>query len=163
MTRRTLLRMGPAAAAAAAVAVRCSSPPPSSPLDPGRAGITGAIVGASHATGHRLREGGFPEPRETRDVSVERPDVLADGITRFLAAAQTAYNSPRYAVWNNDTAVRSAVLRVKDRYRGFWGPYVGLTDGEKAPFFEMPPLPWDRLKRPSHVDAQKRAFNARRG
>ena len=81
MTRRALLRMGPAAAAA--VAVRCSPPPPASPHDPGRARITGTIVGASHATGHRLREGGFPEPRETRDVSV----VIVGGGMAGLSAA----------------------------------------------------------------------------
>ena len=69
LSRRDLLRVGPAAAAA--MAFGCSSRAPSSPargLDAGR--ISGAIVGASHQTGHRLREGAFPEPQQTREVPV---------------------------------------------------------------------------------------------
>jgi hypothetical protein len=73
--------MGPAAAAA--VAVRCSSRPPSSQSRPGEARITGTIVGASHATGHRLRDDDFPPPTETHDVSV----VIVGGGMAGLSAA----------------------------------------------------------------------------
>ncbi|MDA1093552.1 MAG: NAD(P)-binding protein [Acidobacteria bacterium] len=81
MTRRDLLRLAPATAAA--VAVGCSSPPSLSTHLPGRAGITGTIVGASHQIGHRLREGGFPVPQETRDVGV----VIVGGGMAGLSAA----------------------------------------------------------------------------
>ena len=80
LTRRDVLRMGPVAAAA--VAMGCSSPPPSPSLGTGHI-IDGTIVGASHQTGHRLREGGFPAPRETRDV----PVVIVGGGMAGLSAA----------------------------------------------------------------------------
>ena len=69
LTRRELLQAG--SATAAALAFGCSPRAPSSPglaLDTGQIG--GTIVGASHQTGHRLREGGFPEPQQTREVGV---------------------------------------------------------------------------------------------
>ena len=69
LTRRDLLRIGPGAAAA--LAFGCAPRPPSSAdraLDAGR--ITGAIVGASHRAGHRLRAGALPEPQQVRDVPV---------------------------------------------------------------------------------------------
>ena len=82
LTRRDLLRLGPAAAAA--VAAGCS---PRAPRDSGHVGIGGAIVGASHQTGHRLREGGLPEPRTTRDVGVV---ILGGGMAGLSAAWKLA-------------------------------------------------------------------------
>ena len=84
LTRRDLLRVGPAAAAA--MAFGCSSRAPSSPvLDTGR--ISGAIVGASHQTGHRLREGAFPEPQETREIPVV---IVGAGIAGLSAGWKLA-------------------------------------------------------------------------
>ena len=86
LTRRDLLRVGPAAAAA--MAFGCSPRAPSAPdlaLDTGR--ITGAIVGASHQTGHRLREGAFPEPQQTREVPVV---IVGAGIAGLAAGWKLA-------------------------------------------------------------------------
>ena len=78
LTRRDLLQLGPAAAV---MALGCSSRENSFPLHTGQ--ITGAIVGASHQTGHRLRDGGLPEPAHTREVSV----VIVGGGMAGLSAA----------------------------------------------------------------------------
>ena len=86
LTRRDLLRVGPAAAAA--MAFGCSSRAPSPPaeaLETGR--IDGAIVGASHQTGHRLREGLFPTPQQTRQVSVV---IVGAGIAGLSAGWKLA-------------------------------------------------------------------------
>ena len=86
LTRRDLLRVGPAAAAA--MAFGCSSLPPSSPdraLGTGR--IRGAIVGASHQVGHRLREGTFPVPEQTREVPVV---IVGAGIAGLSAGWKLA-------------------------------------------------------------------------
>ena len=83
LTRRDLLRIGPGAAAA--MAFGCSSPP--SERAPGTGRITGTIVGASHQTGHRLREGGFPEPQQTREVPVV---IVGAGIAGLSAGWKLA-------------------------------------------------------------------------
>ena len=86
LTRRDLLRMGPGAAAA--LAFGCRSPGPSvadRALDAGR--ITGTIVGASHRVGHRLREGGFPEPQQAIEVPVV---IVGAGIAGLSAAWKLA-------------------------------------------------------------------------
>jgi len=66
----------------------CTPRPPSSP-DPLLAtpGISGAIVGASHQTGHRLREGGFPVPQQTREVPVL---IVGGGIAGLSAGWKLA-------------------------------------------------------------------------
>jgi arylsulfatase A-like enzyme len=101
------------------------------------------------------------DPGEARDVSNDRPDVLADLVARFTAAAETAYTTPKYAVWKNETAVRGHIARIGAAYGGFWGPYVSLADAEAAPFFELPPQPWDKAHRPALVEAQKRDYARR--
>ena len=69
LTRRDLLRLGPSVAAAVAAGCRSRTGPfLDREIDSGR--ITGAIVGASHKVGHRLRAGDLPEPQETRAVPV---------------------------------------------------------------------------------------------
>ena len=86
LTRRDLLRVGPAAAAA--MAFGCSPRALSAPdlaLDKGP--ISGAIVGASHQTGHRLREGAFPEPQQTREVPVV---IVGAGIAGLAAGWKLA-------------------------------------------------------------------------
>ena len=86
LTRRALLRIGPGAAAA--LALGCAPRPPSAAdrvLDTGR--ITGTIVGASHRAGHRLREGGFPQPQTTREASVV---IVGAGIAGLSAAWKLA-------------------------------------------------------------------------
>jgi len=86
LTRRDLLRMGPGAAAA--LAFGCGPQSPSSAdsaLDAGR--ITGAIVGASHRIGHRLRGSAFPEPQQTRDAGVV---IVGAGIAGLSAAWKLA-------------------------------------------------------------------------
>ena len=86
LTRRELLRLGPAAAAA--MVFGCSPRAPSSlnlALDTGR--ISGAIVGASHQTGHRLREGAFPQPQQTREVAVV---IVGAGIAGLSAGWKLA-------------------------------------------------------------------------
>ena len=69
LTRRDLLRLGPAAAGALALGCRSGAPPPPG-RPPGNGRISGTIVGASHQIGHRLRTGGLPVPQQTRDVAV---------------------------------------------------------------------------------------------
>ena len=86
LTRRDLLRIGPAAAAA--MAFGCAPRAPSSSdlaLDTGR--IRGRIVGASHETGHRLREGTFPEPEAVRDIPVV---IVGAGMAGLSAAWKLA-------------------------------------------------------------------------
>jgi hypothetical protein len=86
LTRRDLLRIGPGAAAA--LALGCAPRSPSAAdraLDAGR--ITGAIVGASHRTGHRLREGSFPEPQQVREVPVV---IVGGGIAGLSAGWKLA-------------------------------------------------------------------------
>jgi len=86
LTRRDLLRIGPAAAAAMAFGCSPRAPsPPNLALDTGRIG--GAIVGASHQTGHRLRDGAFPEPQETREVPVV---IVGAGIAGLSAGWKLA-------------------------------------------------------------------------
>ena len=86
LTRRDLLRIGPAAATAMAFGCSPRAPsPPTLALDTGR--ISGAIVGASHQTGHRLREGAFPEPQETREVPVV---IVGAGIAGLSAGWKLA-------------------------------------------------------------------------
>ena len=86
LTRRDLLQIGPAAAAA--MAFGCASRAPSSSglaLDTGR--IRGTIVGASHETGHRLRDGIFPEPEAVRDIPVV---IVGAGMAGLSAAWKLA-------------------------------------------------------------------------
>ena len=86
LTRRDLLRVGPAAAGA--VAFGClprTAPPAGGAHDTGR--ISGAIVGASHQTGHRLRGGAFPEPRQTREMPVV---IVGAGIAGLSAGWKLA-------------------------------------------------------------------------
>ena len=83
LTRRDLLRIGPGAAAA--MAFGCSIPSPDRALGTGR--ISGAIVGASHQTGHRLRGGPFPEPHLTREVPVV---IVGAGIAGLSAGWKLA-------------------------------------------------------------------------
>ena len=83
LTRRDLLRVGPAAAAA--LAFGCSSRAPSSTVLDSR--ISGAIVGASHQTGHRLREGTFPEPQRTQEIPVV---IVGAGIAGLSAGWKLA-------------------------------------------------------------------------
>ena len=91
LTRRDVLRIGPGAAAA--MALGCGPRPPSSTeraLDAGR--ITGEIVGASHQTGHRLREGARPEPQQVRDVPVV---IVGAGIAGLSAGWKLARSGVR--------------------------------------------------------------------
>ena len=83
LTRRDILRVGPAAAAA--LAFGCSSRAPSSTVLDSR--ISGAIVGASHQTGHRLREGTFPEPQRTQEIPVV---IVGAGIAGLSAGWKLA-------------------------------------------------------------------------
>ena len=86
LTRRDLLRVGPGAAAA--LALGCGPRAPSGAdgaLAAGR--ITGTIVGASHRVGHRLRDGAFPEPRQTREVPVV---IVGAGIAGLSAGWKLA-------------------------------------------------------------------------
>ena len=91
LTRRDVLRIGPGAATA--LALGCGPRPPASTeraLDAGR--ITGTIVGASHRTGHRLREGARPEPQQVRDVPVV---IVGGGIAGLSAAWKLARSGVR--------------------------------------------------------------------
>ena len=91
LTRRDILRIGPGAAAA--LALGCGPRPPASTgraLDAGR--ITGTIVGASHRTGHRLRDGVRPEPQQVRDVPVV---IVGGGIAGLSAAWKLARSGVR--------------------------------------------------------------------
>ena len=91
LTRRDVLRMGPGAAVAAALG--CMPRPPASAeraLDAGRIG--GAIVGASHRLGHRLREGARPEPQEVRDVPLV---IVGAGVAGLSAAWKLARSGMR--------------------------------------------------------------------
>ena len=90
LTRRDLLRIGPAAAAAA---LGCRPRPPASAeraLDAGR--IAGGIVGASHRLGHRLRDGGRPEPQQVRGVPVV---IVGAGVAGLSAAWKLARSGMR--------------------------------------------------------------------
>ena len=86
LTRRDLLRLGPSLAAALGVGCR-SRPGPfrDREIDSGRIG--GAIVGASHEVGHRLRAGDLPEPQETRSVPVV---IVGAGIAGLSAGWKLA-------------------------------------------------------------------------
>ena len=91
LTRRDVLRIGPGAAAA--MALGCGPQPPASTeraLDAGR--ITGTIVGASHRTGHRLRDGTRPEPQQVRDVPVV---IVGGGVAGLSAAWKLARSGVR--------------------------------------------------------------------
>ena len=91
LTRRDVLRIGPGAATA--LALGCGPRPPASTeraLDAGR--ITGTIVGASHRTGHRLRDGARPEPQQVRDVPVV---IVGGGIAGLSAAWKLARSGVR--------------------------------------------------------------------
>ncbi len=86
LPRRDLLRLGPSVAAALAVGCRSQTGPfPDREIDSGR--ITGSIVGASHEAGHRLRDGGLPEPQETRTVPVV---IVGAGIAGLSAGWKLA-------------------------------------------------------------------------
>ncbi|MXY16028.1 MAG: FAD-dependent oxidoreductase [Acidobacteria bacterium] len=91
LTRRDLLRLGPAAAGALALGCRPGAAPPPG-VSPGSRRITGAIVGASHRIGHRLREGAFPAPQQTRDVPVV---IVGAGIAGLSAAWKLARSGMR--------------------------------------------------------------------
>lgn len=80
LSRRDLLRLGPAAAGALALGCRPVPPPAGGP--PGNARLTGRIVGASHEVGHRLRDGALPEPQQTREVAVA---IVGAGIAGLSA------------------------------------------------------------------------------
>ena len=80
LSRRDLLLLGPAAAGALGLGCRTGAPPAGRAAGAGR--ISGSIVGASHRVGHRLRDGGFPEPQQTRDV----PVVIVGGGMAGLSA-----------------------------------------------------------------------------
>ena len=91
LTRRDVLRMGPGAAAA--MALGCTPGLPASAeraLDAGRIG--GAVVGASHRLGHRLREGVRPEPQQVRDVGVA---IVGAGVAGLSAAWKLARSGMR--------------------------------------------------------------------
>ena len=88
LSRRDLLRIGPGAAAA--MAFGCSTSSPDRALGTGR--ISGAIVGASHQTGHRLRQGVFPEPQQTREVRVV---IVGAGIAGLSAGWKLAKSGCR--------------------------------------------------------------------
>lgn len=86
LTRRDLLRMGSGAAAAAAFGCGPRWPSADVPaLDAGRIG--GAIVGASHRIGHRLRDGALPTPQQVRDVGVV---IVGGGIAGLSAGWKLA-------------------------------------------------------------------------
>ena len=83
--------MGPGAAAA--MALGCAPGLPASAeraLDAGR--IAGAVVGASHRLGHRLREGARPEPQQVRDVPVV---IVGAGVAGLSAAWKLARSGMR--------------------------------------------------------------------
>ena len=91
LTRRDVLRMGPGAAAA--MALGCAPGLPASAeraLDAGR--IAGAIVGASHRLGHRLRDSARPEPQQVRDVPVV---IVGAGVAGLSAAWKLAKSGMR--------------------------------------------------------------------
>ena len=81
LSRRDLLRLGPFAAGALGLGCRPGAPAPAARA-PGGGRISGSIVGASHRIGHRLRDGGFPEPQQTREV----PVVIVGGGMAGLSA-----------------------------------------------------------------------------
>ena len=90
LTRRDVLRLAPGAAA---TALGCGPRPPASAeraLDAGR--IDGAVVGASHRLGHRLRDGARPEPRQVRDVPVV---IVGAGVAGLSAAWKLARSGMR--------------------------------------------------------------------
>ena len=91
LTRRDVLRLGPGAAAA--MALGCTPRLPASAeraLDAGQ--IAGAIVGASHRLGHRLRDGARPEPQQVRDVPVV---IVGAGIAGLSAGWKLARSGMR--------------------------------------------------------------------
>ena len=59
--------------------------PRSGALDTGR--ISGAIIGASHQSGHRLRDGAFPAPQQTRESPVV---IVGAGIAGLSAGWKLA-------------------------------------------------------------------------
>ncbi len=90
LTRRDVLRLAPGAAA---TALGCGPRLPASAeraLDAGR--IDGAVVGASHRLGHRLRDGTRPEPRQVRDVPVV---IVGAGVAGLSAAWKLARSGMR--------------------------------------------------------------------
>ena len=93
-TRRKLLRAAPGLAASLTLGCRPRTGPElgagselSANVD--LSGITGAIVGADDATGHLLRSGELPEPREVREVAV----VIAGAGIAGLAAGWKLHQS----------------------------------------------------------------------
>ena len=91
LTRRDVLRLGPGATAA--MALGCTPRLPASAeraLDGGR--ISGAIVGASHRLGHRLRDGARPAPQQVRDAAVV---IVGAGVAGLSAAWKLARSGMR--------------------------------------------------------------------
>lgn len=78
-----------------------------------------------------------------------------------VAATTTTYNTARYRVWTNDTALKRHIDAIAAAYDGHWGPYVSLSPAETEDFFEMPPQPWDVRHRPDVVERQKLANGIR--
>jgi phytoene dehydrogenase-like protein len=81
ITRRQFIRNAAATAAGWALSSGCDSMP--ALLNPSRRKITGRIVGASDALGHRLLAGEFPPPRRSEKIKVV---VVGGGISALAAA-----------------------------------------------------------------------------
>ena len=80
LTRRELLRAGPAAAV---IALGCDAGAPTlRPQTISTGNISGKIVGASHQTGHRLRKGTFPSPKHTQEAKIV---IVGGGIAGLSA------------------------------------------------------------------------------
>lgn len=98
--------------------------------------IPGAILGAGAAQGHRLRQGGFPEPTETQEVET----VIAGGGIAGLAAAKPLAKAGREFVLlelesslgGNSSSGANAVSAYP------WGAhYVPLPNAESTEVIEL--------------------------
>ena len=76
-------------------------------------------------------------------------------IARFAELQESAYATPRYAIWQDEETMARHVAVVEREHGGFWGPYTSLAVDERAPVVELPFQPWDRLHRPELVEAQR--------